>query len=564
MLVYGDTSEELCPRAALDAIEAAVELLNAPPRGLQWHGDAVALFIRLSGLTQGYADAEAAALGHDELTDGQTLLSDVLRRFALAIDRSWRSGFAAEPPIGLARWPEVRALPWPATVMVKRCEGYAYYALYPETYFEAARGLPRDSVVIGLRSIGTGLSALVAAAADVETVITVRPSGHPFTRSINAGPRLTERIKAAAHRPFVIVDEGPGLSGSSFGGTADWLEGLGVPRGNIIFMPSHAGDLGGEADPAHRLRWAQADKRVGDFDTLFTGSRAPMPFHHWFRDLTGPLTQALVELSGGQWASGRPDIPTSPSREARKYLLTAEAGQFVAKFAGIDDAARAKFDRARLLHAAGFTPEPLAMRYGFVLERFVSGTPTRDVPVTHLIEYLHFRHDRLPAPTHGASLVELLEMTTYNLAKIAPDAAAALASRWTPERAEALQSAVEPVHIDARLHWWEWLLADGRVVKTDAVDHSAAHDLVGCQDILWDVAGAIVELPDARANRQALADSFAETPTRRELLELMELSYLAFQLGWWSMSGTEMGAARSECYGRQLIEATTHPPSPRA
>ena len=42
----------------------------------------------------------------------------------------------------------------------------------------------------------------------------------------------------------------------------------------------------------------------------------------------------------------------------------------------------------------------------------------------------------------------------------------------------------------------ESLLLDerGEIIKCDSADHCAAHDLVGCRDAAWDVAGAIAEL----------------------------------------------------------------------
>src|SRR5262249_59004195 len=104
---------------------------------------------------------------------------------------------------------------------------------------------------------------------------------------------------------------------------------------------------------------------------------------------------------------------------------------------------------------------------------------------------------RPPAPA------ELAAMISRNVfLALGPDAAAAARraappGRWTP------------VAIDGRLHAWEWLLApSGRVLKTDGVDHHAAHDLVGRQDVLWDVAGAVVELglEDERARLLAAPD----------------------------------------------------------
>jgi hypothetical protein len=560
VLVYGDAQATIAPRVALAEIAAALGDLNASPAGLARHAATVEQFIALAGLAQGLADVEAAAAGYDELSDAQAQLLDGLRLLAIDIDRSWRSGFARQPATELAPLASLTALPWPDTIVVKRCEGYAFYGTYPETFLDAARGLPADSVVIGLRSIGTGLAPLVAAAAGTRTILTVRPTNHPFARSITAGPALETAIRSWAHRPFVIVDEGPGLSGSSFGGTADWLESLGVAPHAIIFMPSHTGDLGDRAAPVHRTRWTAADRRVRDFEQLFAPG-AVMPVPDWFADITGELRDEPVDWSGGQWTAARREVATWPSREVRKYLLAGTEGRFLVKFAGLDSAARAKFARARLLHDGGFGAEPLAMRYGFVIERYVDGEPLHAVPVEHLIDYLRFRRDCLPAHARGAGLSKLRATAIHNLRLVAPAAATELAARWSEDRVDALRTAVVPVHVDARLHRWEWLNAGGRIVKTDAVDHSEAHDLVGCQDILWDVAGAAVELLDTEADRAALAQAFVDgSPDRRDLLALMGVCYLAFQMGWWSMSGTDAGEALGRRYRDKLIALLTDGP----
>ena len=90
-------------------------------------------------------------------------------------------------------------------------EGYAFYALHPALYASAAAHLPPgDWRVIGIRSIGTSLSAVVAAALGAPPPVTVRPTGHPFAREL----RLSAELEAewAAHAgPFVVVDEGPVL-----------------------------------------------------------------------------------------------------------------------------------------------------------------------------------------------------------------------------------------------------------------------------------------------------------------------------------------------------------------
>ena len=44
---------------------------------------------------------------------------------------------------------------------------------------------------------------------------------------------------------FLIVDDGPGLSGSSFLSVAEALAALGVPPGNVILLCAHLPDLSG-------------------------------------------------------------------------------------------------------------------------------------------------------------------------------------------------------------------------------------------------------------------------------------------------------------------------------
>ena len=58
----------------------------------------------------------------------------------------------------------------------------------------------------------------------------------------------------------------------------------------------------------------------------------------------------------------------------------------------------------------------------------------------------------------------------------------------------ALSRRVRPIRVDGRMHPWEWIVGrDGALVKTDALDHHQAHDLIGCQDAAWDLAGAAIE-----------------------------------------------------------------------
>src|SRR5207248_4140661 len=117
------------------------------------------------------------------------------------------------------------ALDTPLTVKIP--EGFAFYALYPEQYCLAAlhwladhkTASPRRAAVVGIRSIGTTLSAVVSAALgaagwEVQR-LTVRPTGHPYSRQAEI---TREELGEAVWG--LVVDEGPGQSGSSMAATA--------------------------------------------------------------------------------------------------------------------------------------------------------------------------------------------------------------------------------------------------------------------------------------------------------------------------------------------------------
>jgi hypothetical protein len=137
----------------------------------------------------------------------------------------------------------------------------------------------------------------------------------------------------------------------------------------------------------------------------------------------------------------------------------------------------------------------------------------------------------------------LWEMARYNARLALGEKLARRLDRFAP-LLERLARRVRPIETDNRTHAWEWLLADGRLLKTDALDHHAAHDFVGCQDVAWDVAGATVELglsPPERDRLCAAIEAEAGRPVDPDLLALLAPCYLALQLGDYTLS-TEIAA----------------------
>ena len=94
-----------------------------------------------------------------------------------------------------------------------------------------------------------------------------------------------------------------------------------------------------------------------------------------------------------------------------------------------------------------------------------------------------------------------------------------------------------PCAIDGRLHAWEWRRgADGRPIKLDGLDHCEAHDLIGAQDLAWDVAAAGVELGMDTERLRRIAAAQAQQALDPGRVAFQSLAYLAFQIGWWTFA----------------------------
>ena len=547
MLVYGDPTRTEDARAKLAGIARALRDVQAMPAGIARHGALAAAFIEAGELAQGVADAVFAERGG---RDGRSPAGDaalaLLSRLAAALRSSWDSGFALLDPVPAEALRALGAAPLPDTLRTKRAEGFAFYALYPEAYLAAARaaGLPpgRRVKVIGIRSIGAALGALVAAAAGAPPPVTLRPVGHPFRRELSMDAELEAELLADPAATFAVADEGPGLSGSSFGAVADFLEDRGVAPGRIHVFPSHGGEPGPHASPRHRARWAIAQRHVVEFDAL-AAHRLPS----WVEDLVGPSEGPLEEVSGGEWRRFRYPReadwpPANPQGERRKFLLRAGGGKtWLLKFAGLGRAGERKLERGRALHAAGFAPAVAGFRHGFLVEEWMNGARPLHrggCDEARLAErvgrYLGFRARCFPAEAgQGASLASLRAMARHNAAEGMGEDWAQVLERRTADL-EGFEPRLRRVETDNRLQAWEWLaLPDGRLLKADALDHHAAHDLVGCQDVAWDVAGALceLELEGERGTLLAAVEREAGRAVEPGLVHALTPCYLAFHLG---------------------------------
>jgi hypothetical protein len=558
--VYGDHWRQVSPTRQLALI---ADLLRSGRTGPERHDELVRALIEAGELAQGLADAEFAHLGCDDDTALQAAALDLATALARKVLASWDSGFSAEGG-GVQR--ELSALAALAPLEMVSCkapEGYAFYAVYPEVFMAAARGLAGGPpLIIGLRSIGVSLGAAVAAASGVAKLVTVRPHGPPFERSVSVSERLKNRL--AAHRgPFAIVDEGPGLSGSSFGAVADLLDGLGVAGDRVTFLPSHAGEPGRMTQARHRARWRESRRLVKVLEDI----AEPAAIAGWFSDAIGAV-ERVEDLSHGGWRKDLPPRVRPPvwaANERLKFRLTARSGVYLAKFAGLGRPGELKLAQARRLNAAGFVAEPVALRHGFLLQRWLPGAPLlgplpeRPAALRRLGDYLRFRRLRLPAEAAGADGARLCEMAYVNAEALAGRPLADLVERRLAPF-YALEPRLGPVQVDGRLHRWEWIRGpDGVLGKTDALDHACAHDLIGAQDIGWDLAGAAVEFAlDAAETRDLETQVLGRHDPER--VDAFRGLYCAFQAGLWSMAAdaaTGPDGDRADRQRRSYLAALT-------
>nr|WP_295659776.1 hypothetical protein [Polymorphobacter sp.] len=523
MIVYGDHPEEVAVADQLAALARQRLEVMAQPPGIARHAGLATLFIEVGRLIQGIADARFEALGEDRSNEGVDRLMAHAGLLGAALMMSWDSGFtsvAAVPPLPLLT--DV-----PERVTLKQPEGYAFYALHPEAYAVAARRLQLDGSprVIGIRSIGTALSALVAATLGAPTPFTVRPVGHPFARQLRIAPAAVAALVVPdAH--YIVVDEGPGLSGSSFAAVADFLAGNGVPRSRIAFLPSHAGDPGGEASDACHLLWREVQRVSAPVEEVLPIDR----LGKWLETLVGPLAAPLEVVSGGRWRTlvGHEDWPADPAREPLKFLARAVGQRWLVKFLGLGVIGQRKLERAKDLAAAGLIPKPVGLAYGFIVQQWVDAETGIVPTVAQVAHYLATRRRALAPPRRqGASSATLFDMARINITEALGDAAGLhFQLNFAPE-----EWRITPMSIDGRMDRYKWLrLPDGTVLKADALDHDADHDLIGPQDIAWDVAGAIVEL-DLDEQALVAALGMAGVALDDRLLRFLKPCYLAYRIG---------------------------------
>jgi hypothetical protein len=467
--------------------------------------------------------ADVADVDHPD-TEQVSRCTDVLAQALVAVPPAPDSMTVARVLQALAR------MALPAQVMLSRPEGFAYYALHPLDFVRATEALslgPRPVFVVGLRSIGTTLSAVVAAAAQrcaPAERITVRPTGHPYDRQLEltAPERAWVARGVASDAAFVVVDEGPGLSGSSLLAVAEALAGAGVPCARIVILCSHAPDAGA-------LLARDAARRYARFRV-----QARIP------------SQAVPDgaadfLGGGAWRGVVYSDPAGwPASWTAMERLKYRCDGRLLKFEGMGAHGNQVAARAHALADAGFGPALHGAGDGFVSYEWVCGRPLGAAALTprilaRMARYCAFRARAFPA----ASGDELGAMVRANHA----------AELGREIAIEPRLPCPCPVIPDGRMLPHEWICTDdGHLVKIDGVAHGDDHFFPGPTDIAWDLAGIIVEWDLGGDARAYLLDEYrlqsGDDP--RERMDDYVLAYALFRIAYVKMAAGCMQGSDEE------------------
>lgn len=397
----------------------------------------------------------------------------------------------------------LEAVSLPNTLSVSTPEGFAYYNLHPLAFADVLQKVapfPQRIAVIGIRSIGTTLSSICSAATRRRGVqaerITVRPTGHPYDRRTEFSPQQLEFVRREifAGAGFLIVDEGPGLSGSSLLSVGEALVRSGVASAKIIFLCSYEPNVEALCAPGGPRRWREFRSIAAAPSAQI---RKPVEAQIWIGggEWRGHLlSQGLVSQAScwpaswmsferAKYLSGSAVIATSAASDCRFF-----------KFLGLGHYGEQVFEREERVAAAGFAPPPRMESDGYVSYPLISGRPMGAEELTESVlarmaAYCAFRQQNFSArlshiePAHAgpSHLDSLQQMAEHNLKELRFE----IPVKLTMEH---------PVLADAHMQPHEWLLtSSGQVLKTDSGGHGDDHFFPGITDIAWDLAGAIIE-----------------------------------------------------------------------
>ena len=472
-----------------------------------------------------------------ELEAGLADLDSPGERAAAALTDALARGLCAGDQVSQAKLEQLAGtIDVPETISISPPEGFTYYALHPSDYARVVDRIASRSgifAVIGVRSIGTTLSAVTTAALNAKgrraTRITVRPTGHPYARSLQFSAEqelwIVEQLSQSAE--FLVVDEGPGRSGSTFLSVAEALVRTGVPQERITAVGSREFDPEGLCADDAAKRW-----RCVRFV-----STAPS---------VGSRFQNFPYLGGGNWRmhsyNDEEDWPESWTQMERLKFLSPDRRQFF-KFEGMGPLGSEVRERAFSLAEHGFSPAVADAGDGFLCYRTVKGRNLRKQDVSpsvleRIASYCSFRVSNFSCASPSNS--ELGNMLEFNVQQ----------EFGQKLRLDPVQlGSTNPVLVDGRMQPFEWIASSqGELLKTDAISHGDNHFFPGPCDIAWDLAGAMVEWDLSSEASEFLLRRFKQLSGMDvvQRLDAYKLAYCVFRLGFCKMAASTVLGSREE------------------
>lgn len=470
----------------------------------------------------------------------------------------------------------------PDTVTLSVPEGFAYYGVYPEMFIEAAKKFyrqekPQRVVCIGLRSIGTGLCSVVSA--ELESLgcsvnsVTLRPRGEYFDRHLKLSEELKNEFRSDSEAYFILADEGPGLSGSSFCGTAEHLTALGIRRDKIVFFPTWEPSGEGLISDRAKQIWPVHKKFSVDFEEVWLQNGRLQKLFSCY---------TMLDISAGNWRSlfysdvmEQPAV--YPANERRKYLFSRKERDseklpaavktgnisrlepILIKFVGLGKYGREVFRMAQQLSENGFCPEVIGFRSGFLAYRFASGMPMRAADaesgfLNFAARYLAFLRTQFPERT-SKSPQDLIAMIRENLSETCGEEWVARFDRVT--RPDSIYDNGIGTAVDGRMNPHEWIKKPGGFVKVDMANHHADIFFHGCQDIAWDIAGLTVEFALDSARELSLLNQYGQLASDSDVTlryRFFKQAYIAFRLGYAMLASNVLDSAAERLKFSQLAD----------
>ena len=539
MIVYGD------PQFTATTAEMLARVCEPTHPGSELDVRRVCL-IAAGQLEQGIADEWPDS----DLTVAAQCVTDACA--AHFLDEFWNENGRIDTPVASA----VSALESKlgarrtSLLSIKVPEGFAFYTLFPEQYGIAALDwlkahttvADKQAIVVGVRSIGTTLSAIVAQTLlrhgwDVQR-LTARPAGHPYERQA--------ALNVSGDAAFaLVVDEGPGRSGSSMASVAEALAERGVRR--ICFLPGHTNGPGPEASETVRARWETTRQvHVPVKQVRWNGHTLIETLASVTEQQLNSPVRTIHDVSAGEWrefAFGNEHEwpPVSAAFERSKYLMTLnDRRRALWKFTGFT---------AALHHAISREPiqlvPSLCACHGFTMQPWIEGERLRaghadDELLEKLADYIASAAQ--PAASRDARLASarrLGEMLFWNAKELLGEDTAKECHAFTESAISFTDSHAPPCYGDGRMAPHEFIrTANGEIFKSDAGGHDSDHTMVGQQSVLWDVAGTTIEW----RFKDLVRGHFCEAMGRHvlfneDVLRFYCAAYAAFRAGLFAMSG---------------------------